>query len=350
MAAPRTAAFKAEMERGTPRGPTVNEMACIRKVAEERVWRTKQAMQQRGALAAKQAADRAWKHLGKEMPCTVYPPAVTHPVSSRWERWPGATAAELAEAERMQMAQIRGKVPLGRLEVRADEPPPPPLPPAPKNWKPVDWMNTEHYKQLAFGPNASPRLKAKLQAFKAEGAEPKAGGHEDEDGTRTPAVVHVAPEKGPSKGLAANCEGDDPKRKRLGTALYKRIVARVPSTSCPDRKVLQVGLRAHKHVMEMDICGLKRLLGKPAEAFDMELEHIVGAVLSAEEIAEPSQRPDNPSTSDDSRMYNKVRLPLGTAICYTRRARHILSDARARSRGRNGSSPCLLPYRRGKWA
>lgn len=329
------------------RDPSERELACIREVARKRTSQARQEMRQRGALAAKQAADRVWKRLGVETPCTVHPPANACPVSDCWELWPGATAAELAEAKRIFESRSALESPPGRIDVRVDEPPPPPpplppLPPTPENWKPVDWMDTEHYKKLASGPNATPKLNAQLQALKVEGEPPKAGWCEEENGIRKPAVCYVAPEKGPIEGPAANCAGDDSERKRLGTALYKRIAASVPKTACPFRNVLQVGLQVHKKVMLMNIAALKGLVGKNTEDFVAEIGPMVDAVLSAEGIVAVKKQPDNPEMRDNGRMSDKARLPLGTAICHTRRARHILSDASARSRGRNGSSPCLL--------
>jgi len=303
-----------EME--TTRGPTVNEMACIRKVADERMRRVRKEMRQRGALAAKQAADRAWKRMGVETPCIVHPPATTYPVSSRWELWPGATAAELAEAKRILEAHDIRKTPLARLEVRVDEPPPPPLPPAPEGWKPIDWMNTEHYKQLAFGPNASPKLKAQLEEFRGEGVQPLKGCYEDKDGIRKPATLYVAPGKMPIKGLAINDTCNESEKKRLGTALYRRIIARIPTTTCPENRVLQVGLRVHKLVMEKDIYDMKNMMGKPTEAFDMEIEHMVGQILATDKEVEASKQPDNPTMNDKCPV--SVEVPLRTAICRTR--------------------------------
>ncbi len=285
----------AREELETARGPTVNEMACIRKVAEERMRRVRKEMRRRGALAAKQAADRVWKNRGAEARPLVHPPATTYPVSGRWELWEGATAAEVAEAKRILKAHDIRETPLARLEIRVDEPPPPPLPPAPEGWKPVEWLNTEHVKKFAFGPHAGSKLHAQLQAFKGEG-----------EGTST-----APPPPSP-----------DTEKKRLGTALYKRIVARVPTTTCPEDKVLQVGLRVHKMVMQKDVHDMKNMMRKNTEAFDMELEYMIAGVLATDKLLE--KPPDKPTMNDDNPVSDEV--PFRTGICRTR-ATHFLSDA-----------------------
>ena len=314
------AAFKAEMERDTPRGPTVNEMCCIRKVAEQRMWRTKRAMQQRGALAAKRAADRVWKQLGKEMPCVVHPPATTYPVSSRWELWPGATAAELAEAERLQKGQIRGDVPLGRLEVRVDEPPPPPTPPPPEGWKPIPWMETEAYK-IYQKLSAGAPLRIKLDAFKAAQA-----------GTST-----APPPPPPPKDLLEVVRAD-PEKKRMSTALYKRIVERMPMTACPEHRRLKVGLQVHSGLLkeaEVDL-NLAGLLRGPPETFNAVFDKLIKKIVAAEEEADKPPEPTKPEP--------EAPLPLPSAQKEDA-TEHTMNERKLRSKHDNNTA-----RNRARWA
>ena len=168
-------------------------------------------------------------------------------------------------------------------------------------------MEAEHYKKLAAAPGA---LRSKLEAFKAEQGEPL--------------TAPPLPPPPPSP---------DPEKKRLGTALYKRIFARVPTTTCPEDKVLQMGLRVHRMVMEREIHYMKTLMGKNTEAFDTELECMIADFLATDKLVEASKQPNNSTMNDDKS--GSYEVPFGTAICRTR-ATHFFVWQCLPLLGRNG--------------